>query len=189
MVGRRLRLFTGWSMLVGAAGALLDAWATKSSTADMPEWLESALLPGGDMGSGSIGLIPMYVAGTLGLAAFVFVALRLAGPWAAGIAGLGIAGLFVFWYSYPSGATWGALGSIAVGTAVLFLPGWAKFASPLWVASGALGLPALVRPGAQWGPVSSFTLLGAAMAVTGAYLVWGVGSTAPATTPSEAVGK
>jgi hypothetical protein len=156
-VGRRLQLFTGWALLVGAAGIFIDAWAGWALDTD-----------------GSLGLIPAYLGFTTGMIGFVLVAWKTAGPWPGLLTGVGTVGMFVFWGSYPDYSTIGGLGGILVGIAVLWLPGWARVTSPLWVASGLMGITELVRPGVGWGAVSRFTLHGTAVAVTGAYVLWGL---------------
>ena len=50
-----------------------------------------------------------------------------------------------------------------------------RVVSPVWVAAGVLGItPELVLPGRSWGPVSGFTLTGVSLAVSGAYVIWGI---------------
>lgn len=51
MIGRKLQLITGWSLLVGASGVGVDAW---------PSW---------DNRQGSWGLIPAYVGTVVGWSA------------------------------------------------------------------------------------------------------------------------
>jgi hypothetical protein len=172
MSGRRLQLITGWGLLLGAVGIFVDAWAGWALSTDSPEWLISVLAPAG-LGEGSIGLIPAYLGVTAGLIGFVIFMYRTQGARAALLAGVGVVGLFIFWYSYPARATFGGVGSIIIGSSMLLLPGWGRLASPLWVASGIMGIPELVRPGIHWGPVAGFTLAGAAVAVTGASVLWG----------------
>jgi len=175
MVGRRLRLITGWALFVGAFGIFIDSWAGWSLDSNSPDWLVSIIAPGG-LGDGSIGLIPAYLGATVGMVGFVIFLYRSVGMWLALLAGTGVIGMFTFWYSYPARATFGGVGSIVVGAAILALPSWSRLASPLWIASGIMGIPELVRPGIHWGPIASFTLLGAAIGVTGAFVVWGIGS-------------
>lgn len=169
-MSRHLRTLTGWALLVAALGIYLDAWASPRT---VPDWLEPFVLPDG-FGTGSIGLIPAYLGGTVGLACFGAVVFIHAGWRPALLTTAGAAGILAFWWSYPDHATWGGLGSIAIGIAMLALPRWARFVTPIWVASGTLGIPELVRPGADWGPVSAFTLLGTAIGLTGAVVLWGM---------------
>lgn len=167
-VGRRLQLVTGRALLVAAAGMFIDAWA---GSATLSTWLASIITPGG-ADNGSIGLIPAYLGSMIGMTGLLLVVYETAGMWPGLLAGVGVVGMFVFWGSYPDHSTIGGLGTILVGIAILFLPGWARFATPLWVASGILGITELVRPGVSWGPISGFTLGGAAVAVTGAFVLW-----------------
>lgn len=172
MANRRLRLITGWALLVGAGGIFIDAWASWSLNSDSPEWLVSIVTPGS--GDGSIGLIPAYLGVTAGMIGFVIVLYRIAGLWPALLCGIGVLSMFVFWYSYPARAAVGGLGGIIIGTALLTLPSWGRVASPVWVAAGALGIPELVRPGVRWGPIAAFTLVGDPSALTAAFVLWGV---------------
>jgi hypothetical protein len=183
MVGRRLRLITGWALLVGAVGILFDSFAVPMlDLFNRPEWLVAIIAPAG-LSNGSIGLIPAYIGVTVGMVGFVIVIYRSMGVGMAVLAGLGVIGMFTFWYSYPARATFGGIGSILIGVAVLSLPAWGRLASPIWVASGIMGIPELVRPGINWGPIASFTLLGAAIGVTGAFILLGVSSTETTNTP------
>lgn len=168
-VGRRLQLVTGWALLIAASGIFIDAWAGWALDTD-----------------GSLGLIPAYLGFTAGMIGFVLVALKTSGWWPGLLTGVGVVGMFIFWGSYPDYSTIGGLGGILVGIAVLWLPGWARFASPLWVASGLMGITELVRPGVGWGPVSRFTLHGAAVAVIGAFVLWAL-PTKTAAEPSPTV--
>ena len=173
MADLRLRLITGWALLTGATGILFDSfsvWILDSF--NRPEWLVTIVTPTG-VDNGSIGLIPAYLGVTVGMIGFIIVMYRSLGIWLALLTGAGVAGMFAFWYSYPDRATFGGVGSILIGIAVLSLPNWGRFASPIWVASGIMGIPELVRPGINWGPIASFSLLGAAIAVTGVFVVWG----------------
>lgn len=172
MVSRGLRSLTGWALLVGAFGILFDSWAGWSLNTQSPGWLVSIVAPAG-LSNGSIGLIPAYVGVTVGMIGFVVVLYRRMGTWTALLAGVGVLGMFTFWYSYPARATFGGIGSILIGIAILSEPSWGRLASPIWVASGVMGIPELVRPGIHWGPIAGFTLLGAAVAVTGAYTIRG----------------
>lgn len=172
----RLHRITGWALVLGASGILIDSWASWALDADSPAWLVMLVAPGG-LGEGSIGLIPAYLGATVGMIGFLIVLRHRVTIPAAVVAGVGVVGMFAFWYSYPERATVGGVGSILIGVAILALPSWGRLASPLWVASGVMGIPELVRPGVHWGPVASFTLLGAAISVTGAFVLWGITST------------
>lgn len=176
-LGRRLQLVTGWALLIAAMGIFFDAGASRIT---FPTLLASIITPAGAE-NGSIGLIPAYLGFTTGMICFPFVAYKVSGMWPGLLTGAGVVGMFIFWYGYPHYSTIGGLGSILVGIAVLLLPRWARFASPLWVASGIMGITELVRPGISWGPVAGFTLLGAAIAVTGAFVIWSL----PAKEPAE----
>lgn len=173
MISRRLRLITGWALFAGAVGILFDSFSVwVLDLFNRPEWLVTIVNPTG-VDNGSIGLVPAYLGVTVGMIGFVIVMYRSLGVWVALLSGIGVIGMFTFWYSYPARATFGGLGSILIGIAVLSLPTWGRLASPLWIASGVMGIPELVRPGINWGPVASFTLLGAAIGVTGAFVIWG----------------
>lgn len=173
MISRRLRLITGWALLAGSVGILFDSFSVwVLDLFDRPEWLVTIVTPTG-VNNGSIGLVPAYLGVTVGMIGFVIVMYRSLGVWVALLSGIGVIGMFTFWYSYPARATFGGLGSILIGIAVLSLPNWGRLASPLWIASGVMGIPELVRPGINWGPIASFTLLGAAIGVTGAFVIWG----------------
>lgn len=169
-LGQKLQMFTGWALLIAATGIFVDAWAGRTT---LPTWLAPIINPAG-AGGGSIGLIPAYLGFTTGMACFVIVAYKTSGVRPGVLAGVGVVGMFIFWGSYPDYSTTGGLGSILIGIAVLFLPGSARFASPLWVASGLMGITELVRPGVSWGPIAGFTLGGAAVALTGAFVLWGL---------------
>ena len=171
----RLQSITGWGLVIGAVGIFLDSWASWSINADSPDWLVTVVAPAG-VGNGSIGLIPAYLGATVGMVGLVFFLHRTQAQWVSFLAGVGVVGMLTFWYSYPSRATFGGLGSVLIGVALLVLPMWWRTASLLWVASGVMGIPELAQPGRHWGPVASFTLLGAAIAVTGAFTLWGFGS-------------
>lgn len=178
-IERRLQLFTGWALLMAATGMFIDAWAGWNT---LPTSVASVITPAG-ADNGSIGLIPAYLGFTTGMICFVVVVYKWSGIWPGLLTGVGVVGMFIFWGSYPDFSTIGGLGSILVGIAVLWLPRWARFASPLWVASGFMGVTELVRPGVNWGPIAGFTLGGAAVAVTGAFVLWGLPTRAP-TRPS-----
>lgn len=165
---RKPQLFTGWALLVAATGIFIDFWAGSTT---LPTWLDPIINPAG-AGGGSIGLIPAYLGFMTGMVCFVVVVYKASGMWPGLLTGIGGVGMFIFWGSYPDYSTIGGLGSILVGIAVLSLPGWAKLASPLWVASGLMGITQLVRPGVNRGPIAGFTLGGASVAVTGAFVLW-----------------
>ncbi len=173
MVSTRLRLTTAVALLAGATGIFIDSWASWTLGPTSPEWLTSVVAPAG-LDNGSVGLIPAYLGVTVGMLGLLLVLHRSTSLWVTLATGLGVGGMFMFWYSYPARATLGGIGSIIIGVAVLTLPSWGRLASPLWVASGVLGIPELVRPGINWGPIASFTLLGAAVGVTGAFVLWGI---------------
>jgi hypothetical protein len=59
---------------------------------------------------------------------------------------------------------------LIIGSVVLWLPGWGRISAVPWIASGTLGLPDLVWEGTSWGPISSFSMLGLALGLTGAYV-------------------
>ena len=169
-LGRKLQLVTGWALFIASAGIFFDAWASRIT---FSTWLASIITPVG-ADNGSIGLIPAYLGLTAGMISFVFVVHKTSGMWPGLLTGAGVVGMFTFWYGYPHYSTIGGLGNILIGIAVLSLPGWGKFSSPLWVVSGFMGITELVRPGISWGPVAGFTLAGAAVAVTGALVLWGL---------------
>lgn len=177
-IGRKLQLVTGWALSTAAFGIFFDAWA---GSATFPTWLASIITPTG-AGNGSIGLIPAYLGFLAGMIGFVLVVYETSGTWPGVVTGTGVVGMFIFWGSYPDYSTIGGLGGIIVGVAVLAVPAWARLTSPLWVASGLLGITELVRPGVSWGPVSRFTVLGAAVAATASFVLWGLPT---ATTPSD----
>lgn len=176
MTSPALRRVAGWALVLGASGIFIDSWASWTLDAESPGWLVTVVAPGG-LGNGSIGLIPAYLGVTVGMVGFLIVLHHRVTIPVAVFAGAGVIGMFVFWYSYPARATFGGVGSILIGVAILALPSWGRLASPLWVASGVMGIPQLVQPGVEWGPVASFTLLGAAVGVTGAAVLWDTRST------------
>lgn len=150
----RWRLLVGAALITGAAGIFIDAAI-------------------GDP-NGSWGLIPAYFGGVPGMIGLVFVLYKDLGRVAGVLSGLGIAGVVTFWGSYPDYATLAGLGMILVGIVLLSLPMPWRLASPVWVSAGVLGItPELVLPGRTWGPISSFALTGAALAISGAYVLWG----------------
>lgn len=167
---RRLQVVTGWSLLVAAAGIFIDAWAHRLLEIWRADWLAAVVSPNGP-GGGNVGLVPAYLGVIVGMPALLAVLRRMIPTWAVVLAGVGVLGMLTFWGSYPDHATLGGLGSVLIGVALLAYPGWGRLASLLWIASGLPGVLELVEPGASWGPVSGFTLLGAAIGVTGASLV------------------
>ncbi len=126
-----LERVSGTLLLVGSAGILIDDWLSRNSS------------------EGSWGLVPAYLGTTLGLVLLVPVLRRLQGGPAAALAALGVASTFVFWFSYPDHAMYGGLGSLALGAVMPWLPGRGWICAVPWVASGTLGLPDLVREGAN----------------------------------------
>lgn len=184
-LGRRLQVVTGWALLIAGMGILFDSWAGRMT---FPTLLASIVTPAGAE-NGSIGLIPAYLGLTIGMSCFPFVVRKASGIGPGLVAGAGVVGMFVFWYGYPHYSTIGGLGSILVGISVLWLPGWARLVSPLWVASGIMGITELVRPGISWGPIAGFTLAGAAVALTGAFVHWGLSSTEPVEESTPVVGR
>jgi hypothetical protein len=71
------------------------------------------------LGNGSIGLIPAYLGATVGMVGFVMILYRSRTVWAAVVAGIGVVGMFTFWYTYPARATLGGMGSILIGMAII----------------------------------------------------------------------
>jgi hypothetical protein len=167
-LGRKLQVVTGWALLIAGMGIFFDSAASRIT---FPTLLAPIITPAG-ADNGSIGLIPAYLGLTIGMICFPFVVYKASGIWPGLVTGAGVVGMFIFWYGYPHYSTIGGLGSILIGIAVLWLPGWARFVSPLWVASGIMGITELVRPGVSWGPIAGFTLAGAAVALTGAFVLW-----------------
>lgn len=123
---------------------------------------------------GSIGLIPAYVGMVVGLVGLTLVDWQVGGLLPALLAGWGTAGTFVFWGNYPSYATAGGIGALALGMSMLFMPGWGRFVSALWIISGTLGIDELAPITRDWGPIGGFTVAGAAFAATGAFILWGL---------------
>lgn len=161
MIGSKLQKVTGWALLIGAFGVFWDAAEV--------HWLGTSSLP-----DGSLGLIPAYLGIVVGLTGLALVNWRVGGPVAGVLVGVGAVATFVFWGSYPSLATLGGLGALAIGVSMLFMPGWGRFVSPVWVVAGTMGVPELAVPGRNWGPISGFTLIGASLALTGAFVLWGL---------------
>lgn len=161
MIGSRLRKVTGWALLIAAFGVFWDATEV--------HWLGTSSLP-----DGSLGLIPAYLGIVVGLIGITLIGWRVGGSVAGILAGVGAIGTFIFWGTYPSYATLGGLGALAIGVSMLFMPGWGRFTSPVWVVAATMGIPELAVPGRNWGPISGFTLIGAALAATGAFVLWGL---------------
>ena len=157
MVKSALKNVTGRALLTAAVGIFYDEYASRVLGPDV-----------------SVGLITAYLGVTVGMVGLVLVFRRLVGGIPAFLAGIGTLGAFVFFYTYPSNATIGGISSIIVGLALLFLPLAGRLASPLWVGAGVLGIPALISGRPEWGPFSGFTLLGAALAASGAFVLWGM---------------
>lgn len=157
VVKSALKNVTGWALMAAAVGIFYDEYASRVLGQDV-----------------SVGLITAYLGVTVGMVGLVLVVRRLVGGIPAFLAGIGTLGAFVFFYTYPSNATIGGIGSIIVGIALLFLPPAGRLASPLWVGAGVLGIPLLISGRPEWGPVSGFTLLGAALAASGAFVLWGM---------------
>lgn len=174
-LGSNLQKVTGWALLVAALGVFWDAAAY---------WTGSAA-----QGEGSLGLIPAYLGMFVGLIGLTLVNWRVGGALSGLLAGLGTAGTFVFWGGYPSYSTAGGLGALVLAVSTLYLPGWGRFASPLWVSAGVMYISELVVPGRSWGPISAFTLIGSAFAATGAFVLWGLSDNAeePATPSRSSV--
>lgn len=128
MISPRLRRIAGWALVLGASGIFIDSWASWSLDAESPEWLVTMVAPGG-LGNGSIGLIPAYLGATVGMIGFLIVLHHRVTIPVTVFAGVGVIGMFVFWYSYPARATFGGVGSILIGVAILALPSWGRLAS------------------------------------------------------------
>jgi hypothetical protein len=158
VVGVALRRITGWALLAAAAGTLFDAFACDGCA------------------DGSVGLIPLYLGFPIGSVGLVIIFRKVAGWVPALLAAVGLAGILFFMFSYPNGAE-GWIGAILIGIAHLFLPLPGRFASVLWVAVGILGFPEFGEP--SWGPISAFTVFGAATAASGAFVLWGLPSPDP----------
>jgi hypothetical protein len=124
MVNRPLRFITGWAHLIGAAGIFIDVWASWSLNSDSPEWLVSIVAPSG-LGEGSIGLIPTYLGGNVGITGLVIVLYRTTGVWTGLLCGIGVLGMFTFWGSYPARATFVALAASSSELSSS-LPGWGR---------------------------------------------------------------
>jgi hypothetical protein len=148
-----LRRITGWAWLAAAAGTFYDAFACDGCA------------------GGSIGLIPLYVGFPIGAIGFVLFMWRAVGRVPAALTAAGLAGILFFMFSYPNGAE-GWITAILIAIAHLFLPLAGRFATVLWVATAILGFPEFGAP--QWGPITAFTMFGAATAASGAFVLWGV---------------
>jgi hypothetical protein len=122
-------------------------------------------------GDGSIGLIPLYLGFPIGAVGFVLVLRRTAGWIATLLAAAGLASILYFMFSYPNGAA-GWIGAVFIGIAHLFLPLSGRFAAVLWTITGILGFPEFGEP--KWGLISAFTVFGAATAISGAFVLWGL---------------
>lgn len=162
MIGSKLQKVTGWALIVAAIGVFWDAIEVK--------WLGTSSLP-----EGSWGLIPALLGILFGLVGLTLIAWRVGGLLPGLLAGLGTAATFFFHANYPSHATTGGLGALALGVSMLFMPGRGRLTSPLWVAAGVMHVSELVIPGRNWGPISAYTLLGASLLATGVFVLWGMG--------------
>lgn len=153
IVSPRLRKITGWALLAASAGTFFDAYASSGGA------------------QGSIGLIPLYLGFTIGSIGLVILIRQVAGWTPAILAAIGLAGFFIFMFSYPNGAE-GWIGLVLFGIAHLFLPLVGRFPSVLWIAAGLLGFPGFGQ--GSWGPISAFTVFGAATAASGVFVLWGL---------------
>jgi hypothetical protein len=153
-----LRNITGWALLAAAAGTFFDAYACDGCS------------------DGSIGLIPLYIGFPIGSVGLVLVFRKASGWVPALLATLGLGGILFFMFTYPNGAE-GWIGAVLIGAAHLYFPLPGRLASVLWVAAGILGFPAFNT--ASWGVISAFTVFGAATAVSGAFVLLGLRTTAP----------
>jgi hypothetical protein len=151
--GTVLRNLTGWTLLAASVGIFFDA------------------ITCGGCAQGSIGLIPLYIGFPIGSVGLVLITKKVAGWIPTLFAAFGVFGILLFMFSYPEGAE-GWLGAIFIGIAHLFFPLSGRFASVLWVAVGILGFPEFGA--ASWGPVSAFTVFGAATAASGIFVLWGL---------------
>lgn len=173
MVGSKLQTLTGWALLVAAIGVLWDAAEV--------HWLGTSSLP-----EGSWGLIPALLGSLVGLIGFTIIAWTVGGTLPGMLAGLGTAATVFFHANYPNYSSIGGFGALSLGASMLFMPGWGRFISPLWVATGIMHMSELVPPGHNWGPISAYTLLGASLLAAGAFVFWGrstSGIDAPRTPP------
>jgi hypothetical protein len=152
-----LHWVTGLAWLAAAGGVLIDVYYHEIYCVSC-------------RGEGSIGLIPLYFGVPLGAIAFVLLLWRDVGRMPALLAALGAAGILYFMGTYPWGAD-GWIGAILIGVAHLFLPLSGRFAAILWTIAGALGFPEFGEP--TWGLISAFTVFGAALALSGAFVLWG----------------
>lgn len=153
IVSPRLRKITGWALLAASAGTFFDAYASL----DYPQ--------------GSIGLIPLYIGFPIGSIGLVILIRQVAGWTPAILAGIGLAPFFYFMGEYPNGAE-GWIGLVLYGIAHLFLPLIGRFPAVLWIAAGLLGFPEFGQ--GSWGPISAFTVFGAAIAASGIFVLWGL---------------
>jgi hypothetical protein len=115
----------------------------------------------------------LYIGFPVGSVGLVLVFNKAAGWVPALLAALGLAGILIFMFSYPNRAE-GMIGAILVGIAHLFFPLTGRLASVLWVATSILSFPAFNT--ASWGPITGFTMFGAASAASGAFVLWGLRS-------------
>jgi len=173
VVGSKLQNVTGWALLVATIGVFWDAIEV--------HWLGTSSLP-----EGSWGLLPAMLGILVGLIGLTVFAWRVGGPLPGVLAGLGTAATLFFHTNYPSYATTGGLGALALGVSMLFTPGWGRFTSPLWVAAGVMHVSELVMPGSSWGPISAYTLLRASLLATGAFVLWGISQEATTSPRSQA---
>ena len=159
LVSPILRRITGWALLASSLGTFYDAYACSGCA------------------QGSIGLIPLYIGFPIGSIGLVILIRKVAGWRPAILAAIGLAGFFIFMFSYPNGVE-GWIGLVLFGMAHLFLPLVGRFPSVLWIAAGLLGFPEFGQ--GSWGPISAFTVFGAATAASGVFVLWGLRSkTAP----------
>lgn len=153
-----LRMITGWALLAAAAGTIFDAYACDGCS------------------TGSIGLIPLYLGFPIGSVGLVIIFKKVAGWIPALLIALGLSGILYFMFAYPNGVE-GWIGAIFIGIAHLFLPLSGRFASLFWVSVGILGFPDFPAFGVRsWGLINVFMLFGAATAVSGIFIVWGLKS-------------
>lgn len=161
MVGSKRQKVTGWALLVAASGIFWDAIEV--------HWLGTSSLP-----DGSWGLIPALLGMLVGLIGLAIIVWQVGGPLPGLLAGFGTAATLFFHANYPEYSTVGGFGSLALGVSMLFMSGWGRFISPLWVAAGLMHVSELTTPGSNWGPISAYTLLGVSLFATGAFVLWGI---------------
>ena len=158
MVGSKLQKLTGWALLVAAIGVLWDATEV--------HWLGTSSLP-----EGSWGLISALLGMLVGLIGLTIIAWTVGGPLPGLLAGLGTAATFFFHANYPDYSSIGGFGALSLGASMLFMPGRGRFIFPLWITTGIMHMSELVPPGRNWGPISAYTLLGASLLATGAFVL------------------